>query len=208
MSRDQTLNGFQLTSPEFCGDFLGREQLIPGGAKFDPAALALQTALTVKLSAAADAGDVEIAVDALTAAVAPGTMLNFGLPGLMAFAPNGAAQGAVAIAVAPLDRAIPDNSEAYVPPTERKVLHAGTVVGRTFVERDAGAAFGLAGDADDEIAIVAFDRPDVERVSDLDLIRPFAGVIIKENFLPNFANLSPAVQAAVRARYNCTIGRP
>lgn len=208
MSRDQTLNGYGLTSPEFCGDFLGREQLIPGGAKFNPAALVLQTAMTVKLSGAADAGDESIDVDALAADLAPGTMLNFGLPGLMAFAPVGALAGAVAIVTAPLDRDIPDNSEAPVAATSRKTLRAGTVIGRTYAERDAETPFGLAGDADDEIAIVAFDRIDVDRVSDVDLIRPFAAVTIKENFLPNFANLSAAVQAAVRARYNCTIGRP
>lgn len=208
MSRDQTLNGYGLTSPEFCGDFLGREQLIPGGGKFDPAALTLQEAMTVKLAAAADAADEELTVDALTADLAPGTMLNFGIPGMMAYAPVGAEEGAEAITVAPLDRAIPDNAEAQVAETTRKVLNAGTVIGRTFAERDAETPFGLAGDADDEIAIVAFDRIDVDRVNDVDMIRPFAGVIIKENFLPNFANLSAAVQAAVRARYNCTIGRP
>lgn len=206
--RDQTLNGLQLTSPEWAGDPLGREQLVPGGGKFDPAALVLQAALTVKLSADAAAGAVALAVDALTAAIAPGTMLNFGIPGLLAYAPQGAAAGAVAIVVAPLDRAIPDNSEAYVPAQNKKILAAGTVVGRTYAERDAAAAFGLAADADDEIMLVAFTREDVEQVGEVDLVRPFAAVTVKENFLPNFAGLSAAVRAAVRARYNCTIGRP
>lgn len=208
MSRDQTLNGLRLTSPEWAGDPLGREQLVPGGAKFDPAALALQAAMTVKLSAAADAGAVELAVDALAEALQPGQMLNFGIPGLLAYAPIGAAQGAVAITVAPLDRAIPDNAEAKVAAQNKKILAAGTVVGRTYAERDAAAAFGIAADADDEIAIVAFTRDDVDQVGEVDLVRPFAGVTVKENFLPNFAALSAAVRAAVRARYNCTIGRP
>lgn len=207
--RDQTLNGFQLASPEWAGDPLGREQLVPGGAKFDPAALVLQAAVDVTVAAGgADAGDAILPVDALTAAIAPGTMLNFGLPGLHAFAPQGAAAGAVEIVVAPLDRAIPEDSVAHVAATSRKVLQAGTVVGRTYAERDAGAAFGLAADADDEIAIVAFTRPDVDVVGEVDLVRPFAGVTVKENFLPNFAGLSAAVRAAVRERYNCTIGRP
>lgn len=209
MSRDQTLNGNQLASPAFLGDPLGREQLIPGGAKFDPAALALQTAVVVTVDApGADAGDESIPVLALAAAIAPGTMLNFGLPGLMAYAPVGALIGAVAIVVAPLDRAIPEDSVANVAATVRKVLSAGTVIGRTLAERDAGTPYGLAADADDEIALVAFTRADVELVEEVDIVKPFAGVTIKENFLPNFAGLSAAVKAAVRARYNCTIGRP
>lgn len=207
MSRDQTLAGYQLAAPAWCGDPLGREQLVPGGSKVDIAAFPLQTAMTVKLSADAAAAAVELAVDALAADLAPGTMLNFGIPGLFAYAPVGALAGAVAITVAPLDRAIADNSEAAVLATDKKFVPSGTVVGRTLAERDAGTSYGLAGDADDEIAIVAFGRS-LDRINDIDLVRPFAGVVIKENFLPNFDALSAAVKAAVRARYNCTIGRP
>lgn len=207
MSRDQTLNGFRPAQPEWCGDFLGREQLVPGGSKVDAAAFPLQTAMTVKLDGAAAVGAVALVVDALAADLLPGAMLNFGGTGAFAFAPNGALAGAVGIVVAPLDKAIADNAEAPVLETVRKFAPSGTVVGRTYAERDAGTAFGLAGDADDEIAIIAFDRA-LDKITDIDLVRPFAGVTVKENFLPNFAGLSAAVIAAVRARYNCTIGRP
>lgn len=208
MSRDQSLNGYTLAQPEWCGDFLGREQLVPGGAKVDPAAFVTQAAQTVEIDGAVAAGAVLLTVDALTADLAPGTMLNFGIPGLMAYCPVGAVAGAVTIPCAPLDRAIPDEATAIVGATSHKNCPAGTVVGRTFAERDAASPYGIAADADDEIAIVAFDRVNIDVISDIDLVRPFAGVTIKENFLPNFDALSAAVKAAVRERYLCTIGRP
>ncbi len=208
MSRDQTLRPYTLAQPEWCGDFLGREQLLPGGAKVDPNAFPLQAAQDVVIDGAVAAGAVLLTVDALTADLAPGTMLNFGIPGLMAFCPVGALAGAVTIECAPLDRALADEMSAHVDATIRSNCPSGTAVGRTFAERDAGASFGLAQDADDEIMLVAYDRANLALINDIDLVRPFAGVTVKENFLPNFDALSPAVKAALRARYICVVGRP
>ena len=79
---------------------------------------------------------------------------------------------------------------------------SGTVVGRTYTEQAAGTRYGLATTGDEDVAIVAFDIDDInEWDGDVDLVRPFSGFVVKENFLPGWTGLSAAVKALVRARY-------
>lgn len=133
MARSMTNAVPTLASPVFCGDFMGREQLLPGGVKVDPTVVA---------------------------------------------------------------------ADAY----GRRPIPAGTVIGRTLAERDASAAFGLAVNTDDEIFIVAFDVTDAADINDCEVLRAYAGVLIKENFLPGFSGLAALLQTAIRARYNCVRG--
>lgn len=296
--KDQVLNAFTLTPPVWCGDFLGRDQLLPGGVMLDPAIAAwgasvdvpvtvayaapgqafagtgngTMTALTanpaastvevwtVKLKtvvanggvfsvvgsvsgAAADAtvgvaydngqirftindgstdfilndtftvtstgaaaGGTSIPVTALAAAIPPNSTLNFGIPGMIAVTETGAAAAATTITVLPLDRAIPNGSTYTVPGDTHKNVPSGTVIGRTIAERDAAGLFGPVADTDVEVFIVAFDVPNLDRANDAAVVRPFAGVVVKENFLPNFAGLTATQQGLVRARYICTRG--
>lgn len=89
----------------------------------------------------------------------------------------------------------------------RIVIPAGTVVGRTIAERNALAPLGPAADTDVDIYITAFDVTDALVLDDVELLRPFAGLLIKENFLPTpLASLTSAIQTAIRARYTCTTG--
>lgn len=206
MSRDQTLAGYSLAQPAWCGDFLGRDQLLPGGAKIDASQFPVYTAVTVTLTAAAAVAAVAITVTALAAAIRPGTMLNFGLPGKMAFAPNGAAAGATSIVVAPLARALVIGDTTTTDANAHAVVPSGTVVGRTFAQRNAGTSLHLALDTDEEFYIVAFENPNVARINDVALIRHGASVVIKENFLSNFSTLSATVKAYLRANYSCTVG--
>jgi hypothetical protein len=208
MSRDQTLAGYSIAQPAWCGDFLGRDQLLPGGAKVDPTQYPTYSAVTVTLTAAAAAGAVALTVAALSAAIRPGTVLNFGNPGLLAYAPNGAAAAATSIVVTPLARAIPNASAAVTDANAHAVVPSGTIVGRTFAQRNAGTSLHLALDTDEEIFIVAFENPNVNRVNDVALVRPGAGVVVKENFLPNFSTLSATIKAALRTKYLCTVGAP
>lgn len=86
----------------------------------------------------------------------------------------------------------------------KKPVPNGTLLGRTFAERDAGTAFGLAVDTDDEFFIVAFDVTDALNNNDVELYRP--GMLVKENFLPGWPGLSSALKAKVRAVYRTTKG--
>lgn len=299
MSRDQVLNPYAFTPPVWCGDFLGRDQLLPGGVKLDAAAAAwaatvdvlvtvhytvaqgyagtgngTMTGLTVSTTApaevwtvklktaaanggtfsvtgsvsgaAADAvvgvaynngsiaftindgatdfilndtftvtvtgapvGAVAIPVNALAALIPPNTVLNFGLPGVQATTEAGAAAGAVSIVVLPLDREVPNGSTYLVPGSNtHKNVPSGTVIGRTFAERDAATAFGPVADGDDEVFIVAFDVVNLDRINDAAVVRANAGVVVKENFLPGFGGLTATQKGYVRAKYICVVGAP
>jgi hypothetical protein len=208
MSRDQTLAGYTVAQPEWCGDFLGRDQLVPGGAKVDPTQFPTYPAVAVTLTAPAAVGAAAITVAALTGAIRPGTMLNFGNPGKLAFAPNGAAAAATSIVTAPLARALITGDTTTTDANTHAVVPSGTVLGRTFAQRNAGTPLHLALDTDEEIFLVAFEVPNVNRVNDVALVRPRAGVVVKENFLPNFSTLSATIKAALRAQYLCTVGAP
>ena len=88
----------------------------------------------------------------------------------------------------------------------RKPVIAGTIVGRTRAERDAGTGYGPAAALDEEIYIVAFDCTNALDNPDVELVRHFSG--IKENKLPGggLAGQVAGIQTAVRAVYECTIG--
>lgn len=295
MSRDQVLGAFDLTAPEWCQDFLGREQLLPGGVKLDVATLgiaypavtvtvqytiakvyagtgngtmtgptisatALKEVWTVRNKTAAanggtfsvvgsvsgakadavvgvaydngaiaftindgatdfivgdtftltvtgaGAGSVALPVVALTGALPAGTVLNFGGTGQIAYANNGAAAAATSIVVAPLMQDIPNGASFTLQARTKKSLPSGIVIGRTFAERNAGTSFGPVADGDDEVFILAFPVRDLDKVNDGVPVRPYAGVVIKENYLPGFANLTATQQGYVRARYVCTLG--
>lgn len=298
MSRDQVLIPNAFAPPVWCGDFLGRDQLLPGGVKLDPAiaawaasvdvpvtvhytaaqgyagtgngtmtGLAASTAApaevwTIKLKttaanggtfsvtgsvsgaqadaivgaaynngfisftindgatdfvlndtftvtlAGAAAGATTIPVDALAAAIPPNTVLNFGIPGVLATTEAGAAAAATSIVVLPLDRAVPNGSTYTVPGNTHKNVPSGTVIGRTIAERDADGLFGPVADTDVEVYIVAFDVPNLDRINDAAVVRSFAGVVVKENFLPGWAGLTATQQGLVRARFICVKGAP
>lgn len=68
-----------LTAPVWAGDFMGREHLIPGGARIDAAQFNVYSAVVVTVGAAGAAvGATSIPVDALSGAIPSGTILNFG----------------------------------------------------------------------------------------------------------------------------------
>ena len=86
-------------------------------------------------------------------------------------------------------------------------IPSGTVIGRTRAERTAGTPMGPAADTDEEFFLVAFDVTNALANDDVELARPFAGLTVKENFLPTaLSSLSATVQGAIRARYFCTVG--
>jgi hypothetical protein len=74
---DTTAN--QLSSPVWAADFMGRDHLVPGGARIDPLQFNETGAVVVTVGAAGAAiGATSIPVDALPGAIPSGTILNFG----------------------------------------------------------------------------------------------------------------------------------
>lgn len=82
---------------------------------------------------------------------------------------------------------------------KKKRVASGTLIGRTYTERDAGTGYGPWAIADDDVHLVAFeitdaaDRPDVELVAH--------GTKIYENALPGWTGSTTQFKAAVRAAY-------
>ncbi len=196
----------QLTSPAWAGDFLNREHVLPGGAKVDASQFLATDGAVVTLTANAASAATSIAVTALANPIPSGTLLRFGV-GKLAYTTANAAAGAVTIAVEALAAGLTSGDKATYKGTGMKpvTILGGTLLGRTWAERDAGTAFGPAADADEEIYFLAQDITDASKNNDADLYRH--GGIVKENFVPGWATLSSTLKAFVRSRYQCTVGK-
>lgn len=198
-------NTNQITSPAWAGDFLERDSMIPGGARLDPAQFNDTDAVVVVVGAAGAAGAAtSVPVDALSGPIPSGTVLNFGT-NKFARLTAAAAAAATSLTVAAIPTALVDNDTAtYAGVGTNVTIPSGTIVGRTIAERDAGTAFGPAGASDDEVYIICFDVLNAAVNPDIELYRPNA--IVKENFLPGWADVASGVKTKVRAAYVCVRG--
>jgi hypothetical protein len=192
-------------SRAWVGDFLDREHLIAGGAKLDAAQFSGEKAVKVVVGAAgALANATSVPVAALAAAIPSGTLLDFGTT-KFARLTAAAAAAATSLTVAAIPTALVSGDTAtYIPAGAFKTVPSGTVIGRTYTERDANTAFGPAADADDEVYLVVFDVVDVATLNDVALYRP--GSIVKENLLGTFAALSSTLKSKIRSTYVCVRG--
>jgi hypothetical protein len=201
-----TFSGNTQTPPTFIGDFLSRDYLLAGGVKVAAAGFNAYDAVvvTVDTGGAAQAAT-EIPVVALTGPIPVGTTLTFAGGTEFATLTAAADEGDDTLTVTALVNAVEAADTATYPGTSgKKRLVAGSRIGRTFTERDAGTAFGPAADADDEIFIVAYDIYDLAEINDAEVLR--GGTLIKENFLPGWAAETTAIKAKVRAKYQTTLG--
>lgn len=193
-----------LGSGRWAGDYLGREHLIPGGAKIDASQFNSDDAVVVDVGAAGAAQNaVSIPVTALSGPIPNGTILSWSAT-KFAKLTAAAAKGAVTLTVAAIPVALVDADVTTYPGIGPKYIPSGTVIGRTYTERDANTAFGVAGDADDEFYIVAFDIADANHVDDVELYKPNG--MVYENFLPGWAGLSATVKGKIRDKYVCANG--
>lgn len=87
------------------------------------------------------------------------------------------------------------------------LIPSGTIVGRTYAQRDSNTPLHPAASTDNEFFIVAFDVVNALINDDVELARPYAGLVVKENFLPGtFTGLNATVISSIRARYVCING--
>ena len=195
----------QQTGAAWAGDFLDREHLMPGGAKLDASQFLATDGVTAVTTAQALADATSISVSALSGPLPSGTILYFGESKEFAMLTAAAAAGATSITVQALPQTIESGDSAtYAGTTGIKRVVSGTVIGRTYTERDAGTGFGPAAASDDEFYLVAFDVTDAAVNADVELYRP--GSIVKETFVPNWSSLVSGVKSAIRSRYHCTTG--
>lgn len=204
MSRSMGQTGPTLGAPEWAGDWLNRDSLVPGGAKIDAAQFQNYGAVFVDVGAAgALAAATSVPVVALSGAIPSGTVLDFG-GAKFARLTAAAAAGATSLTVAALPTALVDADTAWYQGTGMKTIPSGTPIGRTITERDASTPFGPALSTDDEVYLIAFDVTDADEINDVELYRHHR--IVKENFVPGFASFTSGLKDKIRALYTCTRG--
>ena len=209
MAKAMTVAANELTAPRWAGDFITPDRLVPGGAKFDPSELVAADGVEVVVGAAgAIAGATTVPVDALSGPIPSGTLLDFGTD-KFAILTAAAAAGATSITVRAIPTALVDNDAAIYAGVDSLALPSGTLVGRTVAERDADTPFGIAGDSDEEIFFVAFERDasHVDGAGNIDIELYRHGNVVKENYLPkDVDDMSSTLKAYVRLHYVCTKG--
>jgi hypothetical protein len=194
-------------TPQWVGDELNREHLVPGGARLDWSAFMSNNTQAVTANGLQAAGLTTLTVDALTKAIPAGGFLITDLTPESPFITiiSEAKVGDTVLQVDPLPFEVADNAVfQYVP--MKVYVPSGTLVGRTWAERAANTGFGPAADADDEVYLIAFDVEDVQHNPDCELYRH--GSIVKENYLPVFTGLSATLQGKIRSQYQTTLGAP
>lgn len=195
------------TSARWAGDFIGADTILPIPGKIDVPAFDAEGSVQVVVSGAGAAqGATAIPVTGtLSGAIPAGTVLRFSADEFATVNGAGGVAGGNSVPVEALVNALEAADTATYPGTSgRKYIPSGTVFGRTFAERDANAPWGPAADTDDEVYIGTREIYDARQMSDMEFYRP--GKVVKENYLPNWANLSAAIKAKIRSVYVTTKG--
>lgn len=193
------------SGPRWLADNIS-DSILPMPAKVDPSQFPDALAVKVVSTGIVAQGATAIPVTAISGAIPKGAVLDFGGSKFARLTADVAA-GAVSIPVAALVTALAANDTAYYSKYGRKSLPGGTLIGRTFAERDASTPYGPAVDTDDEIFLTVFDVPNLESAdNEVELTRHFA--VIKENYLPDWATISANANllAKLRALYQTEKG--
>jgi len=195
------------TSARWAGDFIGADSILPIPGKVDAAAFDAEGSVKVVVSGAGAAqGATAIPVTGVLSGNIPaGTVLRFSSDEFATVNGAGGVAGGNSVPVEALVNALESGDTATYPGTSgRKYIPSGTVFGRTFAERAANAPWGPAADTDDEILIGTREIFDANKMNDMEFYRP--GKVVKENYLPGWANLSAAIKAKIRAIHVTTVG--
>ncbi len=194
------------TQPVWADDFLDRDHVMPFPAKVDPAQFSDQAGViaTVGVSGAAqDATSIPVAalapsLFASTVLIAQGnvlipagTVLYFGASKKFAKLTADAVYGATSLTVQALPTALVSGDVATYSRYGTLSIPSGTVVGRTYAERDANTAFGPGVVTDDELFLSVYDIANANEEPDVELYRP--GSVVKQNYLPGYTLLNTAV---------------
>lgn len=177
------------------GDELNRDHVLPGGVVLQEAAFEPVGNVDATLTAAAAIGATSLSVSALSGAIPAGTNLYFGEAGEFARLTADAAEGATSLTVEALVNALElGDTATYTGMNGRRYAESGSLLGRTYAERDAGTAFGPYAAGDDEVYLLLYDVYDVTENPEATVYRH--GSLVYEDKLPAGVDM-----AAVRDRY-------
>lgn len=206
METNPDFKPIESTPPVWAGDYLSRETVLPVPVKLDPAQFNAVDAVVVVVGAAgAAANATSVPVDALSGPIPAGTVLDFGAK-KFARLTAAAEKDAVSLTVSALATALVDDDTATYKGVGKKNLPSGSLIGRTFAERDAGTPWGPAVVAsDDEIFLTTREIGDLTKDDTTELYRH--NKVVKENYLPGWANLGSTVKAKIRELYTCIGGK-
>lgn len=222
MGAKVVFRGNSRSTPVWAGDFGGREHILPWPAKIDPTLFTDAAGIVVINQGIAAIGATVLNVSALTSpavnsitiinndsvVIKARSVLQFGAinSGKFAMVAVDSLVGDTTIQIQPLSVALADQDLATFSTYGIRYVPAGTLVGRTFVQRAANGLFHPADvtTPDDEIYLTMFDIIDAIDNNDTEFYRP--GSLVKENYLPNYASMNAATLSRIRSIYKTTIG--
>lgn len=190
--------------PAWAAEPIGPQNLIPGGAQLDPMLFPYSDGFIVTVTAAETASaTATIAVAALAGDIPGGYILNFGGNKYAALSSK-ATKGDTNLNANLSANLVGNETATYAGVSGKKLVKAGTLVGRTWAERDTGTPFGPAVETDEEVYLLAFDTPDAAVNSGCELLRH--QTMVRDHLLPQWSSLSAGLKALVRSKYQCLRG--
>lgn len=192
--------------PNWAAEAIGPQNLIPGGARLDADQFNYSDSFTVTLAVGAVVAGSNKTLTLTTGLkhdIPAGYILNFGAGEFFTLSAK-AKKGATTM-VGTLAADLEGSETAtFGGICGKKLVKAGTLVGRTYTERDAGTNFGVAEATDDEIYLLAFDTVDAMINPECDLLRH--NTLVRDHLLPNWSSLSTDLKAKVRSLYQTVRG--
>jgi hypothetical protein len=194
MARANQIINPQLGTPRFIADFRTPDNLAKFPAKCDVSQFRDKDAVKVLVNANAAQNATSVTIIALAftggySKVPKGTVLYFG--GQKVATLTADYVSGTALTVSALPTALVTGDIAYfLPAGNRCAIPAGTLVGRTYGERDASTSFGPAAYTDDEFYLLAYDVSDAFINNNIELLENSREVSIYENYLPQWTALS------------------
>jgi len=198
--------GSEVVQPNWMAEALMPDKLLPGGAKVVAASFPREDQVVVTLAAGvvtAGANKTLNTATPLTGNIPAGTILDFG-SGEYATLTVGATKGTSAITGVTLAADLEGGETATYSGTGDRRIESGTLLGRTYAERDAGTGFGPYASNDDEVYLLAFQINNADIDNDATLVRH--ETLIKENWLPGWAAYTNDAKAALRTAYQVVRG--
>lgn len=205
-----TFGKYQPISPQWSGTPQHQPKvLVPGGGHLNALAFTNSSNATpVTLTTAAAAGAISITVSAIASEIPSGTILDFTGIGKFAKTTAVAAAGATLITVEALPSALLVGDMAYYSRLDYLLyIQSGTLVGRTYAERDAGIGYSPADVAtDEEIHLLMFDVHNALIDNEAELYQAKSGNVVYVNFLPNWTTLPTVTKTWIQNNYQSLIG--
>lgn len=190
--------------PAWATEPIGPQNMIPGGAQVDPTMFSSSDAFTVTVTSAETASPTAtIAVEPIDGSIPAGYTLNFGA-GKYATLNSVAAIGTTSLDASLTSNLIGTETALFPGVSGKKFIPAGTLVGRTYAERDAGIRFGPYASGDEEVYLLAFDTPDAAINPECELLRH--QTLVRDHLLPGWVNLPTDNKTIIRNLYQCVRG--